>query len=334
MNKMKRILLLASSENTSYKLLIAELLTRSHLEFKSNLFSDLEFQFIPHQQTGAGFTPAGCEIYAGAKPVSDFDLVYVINAGDANKEKFNILMSYLVKRQIKFVDPILAGGNFYDMRKLSQISKRISAGLPCPKTFVGNNLQECLKFFRLHSRDSLDSPRCGDIRDDLAFRGLVAKNSSLDHGEGVFLITNLPELEDSLKKGYLIQEYFAKKIDLRVIVIGNEALGCVRRTPIRGEFRSNVGHDAIAEVYSLLPELADLAVKATTAAGFDIAGVDILIDQNGQKYILEVNRSPQYAYDIDPLFRNFMQVTGINVTAKIADFLEKKLAAKGETFGS
>lgn len=300
-----KILILASFENTSSKLIIKELSSRSHLTSQASFFSDLEFTFEGSK----------VEITISGKSVSDFDLVYMFNIWDVNKEIFNILMSYLVKKQVKFVDPILAGGNYYDICKLSQTYKRISAGLLCPRTYVGNKLSSATKFFNLRE----------------PFK-LVAKDSSLDHGEGVFLITSFPELENCLKKGYLIQEYFAKKIDLRVIVVGGTALGCVRRTPIAGEFRSNVGHDAIAEVYPLSPELADLAVKATFAMGFDIAGVDILIDQNDQKYILEVNRSPQYAYDADPFFLNFVKLTGINVTAKIADFLELKLATKGESF--
>ena len=137
---------------------------------------------------------------------------------------------------------------------------------------------------------------------------------------------NIKRSENCFKKGYLIQEYLPEKLDLRVIVVGDSALGCIHRIPAPGEFRANIGHGdsgARAEAYPLSPELSEMAVKATVAVGLDIAGVDILVDQNDRKYILEVNHSPQY--DTDPFFVNFMKLTGVNVTAKIADLIESRL---------
>lgn len=296
---MNKILLLASKPNASLALLQDELKKRSNISFQANLFSDLEFQFTSHQTVGAGFTPANCEIYAGQKVILDFDLVYIINVGPY-KEMFNVLMSYLVQRQIKFIDPILANGNHYEIYKFSQIGKLIAAGLPCPRTFVGFNLDSVIKFF--------------NVREPFK---LVAKNSMLDRGEGVFLVTNLNQLDESLKKGRLIQEFIPEKLDLRVLTISGKAIGCMRRIPTEGEFRANLGQGGRGEIYPLSPELENLALKAARAMNLDFAGVDILIDRNDRKYILEVNRSPQY--------QGFMQVTGVNVAAKIADFLESKL---------
>lgn len=299
---MNKILLLASSENTGYKLLTDELLTRPHLAYQSSLFSDLEFRFEGSE----------VEIMALGRSISDFDLVYIITAGKF-QESLLTLSSYLNKHHIQVVDSIFSRGSYLEVYKLSQIDKLSSANLPCLRSFMGANPDSAVKFFNIQQ----------------SFK-LVAKNSLLDHGEGVFLITNLEELTDYLKKGFLIQEYLPEKLDLRVIVVGQEALGCIHRIPAPGDFRANIGEGdtgARAEAYPLSQELSTLAVKASAAVGLDISGVDILVDQDDKKYILEVNHSPQY--DTCPFFVNFMKLTGVNVTAKIADFLEEKIRDRG-----
>lgn len=293
---MNNILILASQPNISLDFLKVELGQRRDIFFQVNLFPELEYRFEDSK----------FEITVSGRPISDFDLVYIINVGPY-KEMFNALMSYLVQRQIKFIDPILANGNHYEVYKFSQVAKLTAAGLPIPRTFVGFDLNSAAKFFNIKE----------------PFK-LVAKNSMLDRGEGVSLVTNLNQLDESLKKGYLIQEFIPEKLDLRVLTIGGKAIGCMRRIPPEGEFRANLGQGGRGEIYPLSPELQNLALKAACAMNLDFAGVDILIDQNDKKYILEVNRSPQY--------QGFIKATGINVTKLLADFLELKLATKGRAF--
>jgi RimK family alpha-L-glutamate ligase len=286
---MRKILVLRSSKSQKGKKLIKEINSRKNLQGQENLFSDLEFRFDKVKYS----------ILVKGEPVENFNLVYIKIVGPY-KEQFAILAEYLKKYQVLLVDNILATGNYYQIYKFSQMEKLSLAGLPYPKTYIGSSLSACKQFFNLKT-DFI----------------LLAKNSLLDRGEGIFKVTSEKQLAEYLKKGYLIQEFLNEKTDLRILIVGNEVIGAIQRIPKENEFRANIACGGKARVYDLPEALRKLALKAAKVMGFEIAGVDLLINTEGKVYILEVNRSPQ--------FKAFQQATGINVTAKIADFLEKKI---------
>jgi RimK family alpha-L-glutamate ligase len=80
--------------------------------------------------------------------------------------------------------------------------------------------------------------------------------------------------------------------DNRVFVINGRAVAAMRR---RGTFwLNNVARGATCELIDLEPEMAGLAVKATTALAMDYAGVDIICDREGRYTIIEVNSIPAW----------------------------------------
>ena len=100
--------------------------------------------------------------------------------------------------------------------------------------------------------------------------------------------------------------------DIRAIVIGGEVIGAIRR---RGQqWRSNVALGAVTERCPLTPELRDLAQTAAEAVGADVAGVDLIPDENGRLFVLEVNWVE---------FSGFQQAMGdqVDVAEKIADLV-------------
>jgi [lysine-biosynthesis-protein LysW]---L-2-aminoadipate ligase len=75
--------------------------------------------------------------------------------------------------------------------------------------------------------------------------------------------------------------------DIRVVVVGGEPLGATHR---RGdEWRTNVARGAVSELCPLTDEITDLATRAAAAVGADIAGVDLIEDEEGRLTVLEVN---------------------------------------------
>ncbi|WP_030260641.1 MULTISPECIES: RimK family alpha-L-glutamate ligase [Streptomyces] len=81
--------------------------------------------------------------------------------------------------------------------------------------------------------------------------------------------------------------------DIRVIVVGGEALGATyRRSP---EWRTNVARGGVSEYCELGQENAKLAVAAAEAVGADIAGVDLVEDGDGRVSVLEVNHRVEFA---------------------------------------
>ena len=142
------------------------------------------------------------------------------------------------------------------------------------------------------------------------------------HGRGVMLLdtpTSLTSAVDALcdlHHDYVIQAFVkeADGVDIRVLVVGGEAIAAMKRSAPPGEFRANIHKGASGEAVTLPEEYTRLAIKATAALELEVAGVDLLETNNGP-VILEVNPSPG--------FEELQSVTGINIAAAIIKFATK-----------
>lgn len=105
--------------------------------------------------------------------------------------------------------------------------------------------------------------------------------------------------------------------DIRVIVVGQDALGAIYRRS--DQWRTNVARGARAERCELSAEIAKLAVAAAGAAGAGIAGVDLLEDRDGRLVVLEVNHGVE--------FSGFQEAMGtrLNVAERIVDYLQRAI---------
>ena len=139
------------------------------------------------------------------------------------------------------------------------------------------------------------------------------------HGRGVMLLdtpTSLTSTVDALcdlHHDYVIQAFVkeADGVDIRVLVVGGEAIAAMKRSAPPGEFRANIHKGASGEAVTLPEEYTRLAIKATAALELEVAGVDLLETNNGP-VILEVNPSPG--------FEELQSVTSINIAAAIIKF--------------
>ncbi len=217
------------------------------------------------------------------------------------------LKEELEKGKIKVIDPLAVSLKRYYGLKLAQNLALKKAGLPVPRTVWG--YLEKLK---------------SEIPNHLGFPAVV-KRSGGSHGENVYLIENKDDLNQALaklkpqekkqNKRFIAQEFIPNQGDLRILVLGDRALGAIRRERTNDQFRNNVSRGGQASaVKNLSPQIAEIAVQAAKAVDLSFAGVDIVLRQtDNQPFIFEVNRSPQ--------FNGFMKATGIKVPAKIAQFL-------------
>lgn len=112
---------------------------------------------------------------------------------------------------------------------------------------------------------------------------------------------------------FIIQKYVSEAAgeDFRVLCLGNEALGTIRRTATSG-FKSNISLGGTAETVSRIPELDELAKKIMREGNLLYAGIDFIRGNDGFLAV-EVNTSAQ--------FTGFERVTGINVAEKIVHHL-------------
>lgn len=123
----------------------------------------------------------------------------------------------------------------------------------------------------------------------------VLKQRFGSFGEQVYLITNEVMFKKVLQvvgeKELLVQEFIEASAgrDYRVYVAGQKAVATVMRVN-KGNFRSNVHQGGkMASVPHPNKNITKLAIKATQACGADFAGVDILIDAQGNPLVIEVN---------------------------------------------
>ena len=120
---------------------------------------------------------------------------------------------------------------------------------------------------------------------------------------------------------YYLQRFIKRKddefTDIRVFVIDGVAKAAMLR---RGEeWITNRAQGAACEILSVSDEIGDLAVAACNVLNIDYAGVDLMQDENGQYYIIEVNSIPAWY--------GLQGVVDFDIAASLADSFVKHITA-------
>lgn len=116
----------------------------------------------------------------------------------------------------------------------------------------------------------------------------IPRGSAL--GRGVYRIENRSDLNAycSLTHIAYVQEYLALKRDIRVVVIGKEAVHAYFRIPMEDEFRANIALGAELSFKAVPAEAIELARHTAAVCGWDDVGIDIC-ECGGCFYVLEAN---------------------------------------------
>jgi len=116
---------------------------------------------------------------------------------------------------------------------------------------------------------------------------------------------------------FALQAFIAESAgtDLRVFIIGGNAVAAMQRTAREGEFRANRHLGAKVSAIALSPIQEGMAIRAAACLGLEIAGVDILMSRHGP-LLLEVNACPG--------FEALEATTGVDVAGKILELLETR----------
>ena len=120
---------------------------------------------------------------------------------------------------------------------------------------------------------------------------------------------------------FFVCEYIsdAKGRDIRVIVVGGKALGCMERVAQEGEFRSNIELGGTGRKISPSQEYILAAECAAKVLSLDYCGVDLLETENGP-VLCEVNSNA--------FFDGFESVTGIDVAQAYAKHIVAQISGK------
>jgi ribosomal protein S6--L-glutamate ligase len=118
-------------------------------------------------------------------------------------------------------------------------------------------------------------------------------------GKGVVLVRTLTAarrayaMMNDFQQYTLVQEYVseARNRDIRVIVVGQEAVAGMERQAPPGDFRANLHRGGRARSIRLDEEMKELAVRAAEVHELAFAGVDLIMTSRGPA-VIEVNSSP------------------------------------------
>lgn len=142
------------------------------------------------------------------------------------------------------------------------------------------------------------------------------------HGSRVFKVESSRELKKILAyfpaENLLVQEILPEGEDLRVIVLGEKALGAMKKKAAPGKFVTNYSAGGSVSPYNLDNDQLAKALAEKTAQIFkaDFCGIDLMKDDKGGWRVLEANTDCQ--------FEGFEKATGINVAQKVIEFLTKQ----------
>lgn len=298
----RKILILAGGK-TNHLLPFVDAAKKLNINVSIASFSDLSYQ---------AFRSSNFKLEISGKDIKSFDLIYIRLVG-RHFEELSVVVDFARKNNIKLVDSVYQNSNFVRLPFPKSLETKIlyEAGIPMPSTIFGS-----LNFIKEKA------PRYFG-------ESFIIKDTAGKQGHGVWWPRNSAELEEIISKllikeaedskRFLAQEFIKSGQRTRVLVIGGKAVAAITRpTKWRKRFIKPVDGVIPAgkrEAINPIPEKdATLAVKAAKALGIDIAGVDILHqEETGMSYILEVNSAPRW--------ESIEKDTGIKVEEEILKYL-------------
>ena len=122
----------------------------------------------------------------------------------------------------------------------------------------------------------------------------IYKDKFGSHGSQNYLVDSIEKLGSITPDKMLAQEYIPNDGDYRVLIIGDKHL-VIRRKSTGGSHLNNTSQGGTAELAEdFSPEIIKHCRQVASKRGMRIAGVDVVINRDNQKYFfLEINSQPQ-----------------------------------------
>lgn len=190
--------------------------------------------------------------------------------------------------------------------KTGQADRFASAAIPTPSSFVitsEKDVDACIEYFK------------GQY--PLVLKVEAGPQNS---GVGVMIAESarslkpILEFHTSQKTAVVVQEFIAESagVDYRVVVVGDQVVGAVKRDNSGDDFRSNIAQGGTATIEEISDEMKELAVAACKTNGAVFGGVDIMISNDGP-LVTEVNTPCDFSF--------VEEVTGVNVVGLLLDYV-------------
>ena len=218
-------------------------------------------------------------IYYGGESLKDVDAI-IPRIGASNTFYGTAVVRQFETMDCHCLNPSISISNSRD--KLRSMQILAEAGINMPITG-----------FASHTKD------IEGVIESVGSTPLVMKLLQGTQGQGIVLAETRKAAESvmsafrQLDADIMVQEYIKESsgTDIRVFVVGNRVVAAMRRVAPDGEFRSNLHRGASVEKITLTNEESQIAIRAASILGLNIAGVDLMRSDRGP-LILEVNSSP------------------------------------------
>lgn len=267
---------------------------------------------------------------------------------EENSWELQQLINLLEKRQIDF--NLLTIHEFFEVEKLldqigthvfqwkSKLIKHVQYGtfldLIADRVVInGTQPGKLLNRYKSHQQSMIQSRsdingiatymiREKDQVDYLIEKGLltypfIQKPNHGSKGSGVLLVEKKEDLVKFGPEIYLtvLQPFIKNNGDYRVLMIGGEVLGVMKRTAAYGEIVNNYSQGGGVQEETdveVVKKLTDLAYKVYDVFGYKFCGIDFIYDEEEGIYrFMEINSIPGW--------KGFHTATGIKVEERIID---------------
>jgi ribosomal protein S6--L-glutamate ligase len=235
--------------------------------------------------------------------LSSFDAVIVRTMPPGSLEQVVFRMDALARLAAAGVEVVNSPRSMEcAVDKFLTTTKLEAAGLPVPATVTCQDSETAMEAFERLDSDVVVKPLFGAegrgicrVSDpDLAFR-------------------TFRTLERTGAVLYLQEFIRHPGFDVRILVLDGEVLGAMKRFS-ENDFRTNVSRSAQTATHQATDAEVEMALQATEAVGAKIAGVDLLYDDSGRCYVIEVNAVPGW--------RAFSSTNNIDVAGCLLDSLQ------------
>ena len=241
-----------------------------------------------------------CRIASGSVDLGRVDclLVRTMPPGSLEQVVFRMdLLGRLEAAGTRVINPARAVEAAVDKYLCS--ARLQAAGLRVPRTVVCQTADEAMAAFASLGGDVVLKPLFG-----AEGRGIARLTDEA-------LALRAFKMLEELRAVLYVQQYIPHEgFDLRVLIVGDRALGMRRRNPL--DWRTNVSRGATPEPLELTSELVEIARQAAAAVGAPLAGVDLLPGRDGELYAIEVNAVPGW--------QALARTLGVDVARMVVDY--------------
>lgn len=245
--------------------------------------TEREIKVLPYLDLAQGHAFNG-NIYCRGVVMNELDLFFTYNAGQ--QTPYQMYLYQTLSRHIPTINNFDAFALTEDKFRTNDLL--IQQGIPTPDHILVN-------------KNNID-----DLKQHLAFWNNQAICKPVDGwgGRGIFKITQARDLD--LLKPFIEKQdaphFYLERViqndmtDYRIDIVNGEFIACYGRKAAQGEWKTNITSGGSVMHREPNDAIVELAAKAANTTGLEIAGVDILYDQEQEQYVvIEVNGIPAFA---------------------------------------